>query len=177
MSRAWYFAYGSNMQTATLSGRRGIVFARALPARAVGWRLVLDKPPLVPTGEAFANIVAEQGTEVLGVLYDIAAADLAHLDLTEGVLIGNYRRVQIPVTALAQAATEVTAFTLISDARDATLRPSDRYMACLVAGAEEHGLPESWIASLRAVPVRAEGAAAKALRPLVDAVLRRPGSR
>src|SRR6266571_8462260 len=40
----WYFAYGSNMQRATLCGRRGIEPLRALAARAAGWRLALDKP-------------------------------------------------------------------------------------------------------------------------------------
>ncbi len=173
MSPAWYFAYGSNMQTATLRGRRGIEFVRAVPARAAGWRLVLDKPSLLPIGEAFANIVPEADAEVFGVLYEIAAADLEHLDLTEGVLVGNYRRIAIPVTPLVSPPTEVTAFTLVSNARDPALRPSDRYMACLVAGAEEHGLPESWVAFLRAVPARAESAAAQELRPLVDGVLRR----
>ena len=53
--RAWYFAYGSNMQTATFRGRRGIEFRRALPARVPGWRLVLDQPPLLPIGEGFAS--------------------------------------------------------------------------------------------------------------------------
>ena len=33
MPRAWYFAYGSNMQGATLRGRRGITWTAALPAR------------------------------------------------------------------------------------------------------------------------------------------------
>ena len=45
MSRVWYFAYGSNMQSATLRGRRGIAYRRALPARVSGWRVVFDKPP------------------------------------------------------------------------------------------------------------------------------------
>jgi len=49
--RIWYFAYGSNMQAATFRGRRGIEPLRALAARLPGWRLVLDKPPLVPVGE------------------------------------------------------------------------------------------------------------------------------
>jgi len=79
----WYFAYGSNMHTATFSGRRGIRPARALAARATGWRLVLDKPPLVPVGEAFANIVPDAAAEVLGVLYEIGPADLEHVALTE----------------------------------------------------------------------------------------------
>jgi hypothetical protein len=41
----WYFAYGSNMESGTLRGRRGIPFRRAVAARAPGWRVVFDKPP------------------------------------------------------------------------------------------------------------------------------------
>src|SRR5262249_31220268 len=57
--RMWYFAYGSNMQSDTLHGRRGIAFRRAVAVRAPGWRVVFDKPPLLPIGEAFANIVPD----------------------------------------------------------------------------------------------------------------------
>ena len=87
MARVWYFAYGSNMQAATLRGRRGITWASAVPARLAGWRFVCDKPPLLPTmGEAFANLVPEEGAEVYGVLFELEADDLAHVELTEGVL-------------------------------------------------------------------------------------------
>jgi hypothetical protein len=48
----WYFAYGSTMGSATLRGRRGIAVGRAVAARVPGWRVVFDKPPLFPSGEA-----------------------------------------------------------------------------------------------------------------------------
>jgi hypothetical protein len=175
--RVWYFAYGSNMQTATLRGRRGIAFHRARPARAAGWRLVFDKPPLVPVGCAFANIVPDPAATVLGVLYEISPPDLEHVELTEGVRVGNYRRVEIPVTALATPALEVVASTLVSDAHDPSLTPSDRYMSCLIAGAEEHGLPAEYVAFLRAVPAAPETAEAVRFRPLLDDVLRRRSDR
>jgi len=171
----WYFAYGSNMETATFRGRRGIAFARAVPARLFGWRLVLDKPPLLPMGESMANLVAEAGAETLGVLYEIARADLDHLDLTEGVLIGNYRRLEVPVTPFRAPADAVTAHTLVSDRRDPTLQPSVRYMTRLIAGAEEHGLPADYIAFLRRVPAGAESAEAARARALIDQALRRGG--
>ena len=174
MSRVWYFAYGSNMEGATFRGRRGIAPSRALAARADGWRLVLDKPPLVPIGESFANIVPDAGAAVLGVLYEIGPADLEHLDLTEGVLVDNYRRIAIPVAPLATPSDACTAHTLVSDRRDPTLKPSDRYMACLIAGAEEHSLPADYVTTLRTVATRPPSAAARAFQPLVDAVLRRP---
>jgi hypothetical protein len=171
----WYFAYGSNMQTATFRGRRGIAFRRAVPGRARGWRLVVDKPPLVPIGEAFANIVPDPASAVVGVLYEIAAPDLEHVELTEGVRIGNYRRIDVPVAPLAPPPDVVRAATLVSDRRDPSLRPSDRYMACLVAGAEEHGLPADWIALLRSVPCGPESADAARFRPLLDDAIRRRG--
>jgi gamma-glutamylcyclotransferase len=167
-----YFAYGSNMQTATFCGRRGIPFRRACAAQATGWRLVLDKPPLVSIREGFASIVPDPAATVLGVLYEITPADLEHIDLTEGVLIDNYRRIEIAVTPL-DAPAAVTAFTLTSDRRDPTLRPSERYMGLLIAGAEEHGLPADWVAFLRAVPTCVESEEAARFRPHLDLAMRR----
>jgi gamma-glutamylcyclotransferase len=174
MSTTWYFAYGSNMQTATLRERRGIEFRRAVPACAAGWRLVLDKPPLVAVGEAYANIIRDAAAEVLGVLYEIAVEDLAHLDLTEGVLIGNYERIEIPVRPLSASSRDaVSAFTLVSEHRDTTLWPSTRYMALLIAGALEHALPADYVAFLRSIPARPPTPEAERFRALVDGFLRR----
>lgn len=169
----WYFAYGSNMQTATLRGRRGIAFRRALPARVAGWQLVFDKPPLLPGANGFANIVPHAAGEVLGVLYELAADDLAHIELTEGVRIGNYAAVTVSAVPLVAEAARVAARSLSSPQRDPRLRPSTRYMALLIEGALEHGLPADYVDWLRAVPAEAESAAAAALRPLIDAALRR----
>jgi gamma-glutamylcyclotransferase len=174
MPHVWYFAYGSNMHTVTFRGRRGLEFTRALAARVGGWRLVLDKPPLLPIGEGFANIVSDRAAEVLGVLYEMAAADLEHLDLTEGVLIGNYQRIDVPAAPLDPTLAPVRAFTLVSEARDPTLQPSHRYMAHLIAGAEEHGLPADYVAFLRTVPAREQSAEAAAFGPLIEEALRHP---
>ena len=61
----------------------------------------------------------------------------------------------------------------VSDRRDPQLRPSTIYMALLIEGAEEHGLPAQWIAHLRAIPTAADTAAAAAARRMVDDVLAR----
>jgi len=171
MPRVWYFAYGSNMQGATLRGRRGITWARALPARVAGWRFVCDKPPLLPSmGESFANLVRDGGAEVYGVLFELAAEDLTHVELTEGVLIGNYRRIEVVAEPL-DGTGPVTAAALVADARDPGLAPSERYRALLVEGAREHGLPRAWIAFLEGLPARPETAEAARLRPALDAAL------
>jgi hypothetical protein len=90
VSWVWYFAYGSNMQAATFRGRRGIMPRAAVAAKAVGWRLVLDKPPLLSVGHSFANVVPDPGATVYGVAYEISAEDYAHVEFSEGVQIGNY---------------------------------------------------------------------------------------
>jgi gamma-glutamylcyclotransferase (GGCT)/AIG2-like uncharacterized protein YtfP len=131
------------MGSATFRGRRGIECGSAAAALLKGWRLVLDKPGLVTMGHAFANILPDPAAEVWGVLYEIGAADLEHIDLTEGVLIDNYRRIEVEVEPRS-AGPVVRAFTLTSERRDPELLPSTRYMDLLVAGAEEHALPESW---------------------------------
>jgi hypothetical protein len=173
VSSLWYFAYGSNMQSATLRGRRSIAFRQALAARAPGWRLVFDKPPLVPIGHSFANVVPDLSAEVLGVAYEIGEEDLAHIDLTEGVLIGNYERVAIAVHPLAGDREPLSAFTLTSDRRDPTLRPSLRYLELLVEGAIEHGLPQDYDTFLRGVSGSPENAEAQAFRGLLDDVMKK----
>jgi gamma-glutamylcyclotransferase (GGCT)/AIG2-like uncharacterized protein YtfP len=171
--RVWYFAYGSNMQTATFRGRRGIEFHRARPVRVPGWRLVLDKPPLFSIGHAFANVVAEPDAEVLGVAYEVDEEALRAIDLTEGVLIGNYERVVVSATPLGgRARRPLSVHTLTSPRRDPTLSPSTRYMSLLIEGALEHGLPAEYVAFLRTIPATEESAAAKLVRPMLDAAMK-----
>jgi hypothetical protein len=169
----WYFAYGSNMQSDTLHGRRGIVFRRALAVRAPGWRVVFDKPPLFPIGESFANIVPDPDAAALGVAFEVDEEELAHIELTEGVLLGNYQRVIVPVAPLVpQVDAPDTAVSLSSDRRDPTLRPSRRYMELLIAGAQEHGLPAAYVDQLHRVSAGESTAAAREFRTLIDSGLR-----
>ena len=53
------------------------------------------------------------------------------------------------------------------------LKPSLRYMALLIEGAVEHGLPDDWITMLREIPAEEESEAAKAARALLDRVIRK----
>lgn len=174
MSTLWYFAYGSNMQSATLRGRRGIAYRQALPGRLDGWRLVLDKPGLIPAGASFANVIPDPGASVHGVLFEMCEDDLAHLDLTEGVLIGNYERVPVTVWPLGAGDAEaIVAYTLTSSRRDPQRLPTRRYMALLIEGAEEHGLPAEYVAYLRSLPAREDSPEEAELRPLLDRLLRK----
>lgn len=170
----WYFAYGSNLQSATLRGRRGIDFRRAVPVRARGWRLLFDKPRLLGMESSVANIVPDEAAEVLGVAFAISADDHAHVELTEGVAFDNYRRVELAVEPLAAAPdAPASVFSLSSDQRDPVLQPSTRYMTLVIEGAIEHGLPAAYVELLRAVPTCEESAASAALRPMLDELFKR----
>ena len=62
---------------------------------------------------------------------------------------------------------------LASERRDPSLLPSTRYMALVIAGAVEHGLPAEYLEALRATPAGEQTAVARTLRPLVDAAMQR----
>jgi len=171
MAAVRYFAYGSNMQSHTLRTRRSIMPVRAVAARATGWQLVLDKPGLLNAAEGMANIVAAPGHDVYGVLYEIAPEDLDHLELTEGVRIGNYARVKIEV-ALLNSDDDLPAWTFVSEHR-AEVAPSQRYMSLLIEGALEHGLPAHYVDWLRSIAAKPEDEASRQWRPVLDHAMRR----
>ena len=67
----WYFAYGSNMQSDTLHGRRGIVFRRAMAVRAPGWRVTVDgeERPLLRANYLFRAVAVEPGQHTVEFRY------------------------------------------------------------------------------------------------------------
>ena len=65
------------------------------------------------------------------------------------------------------------AVTLTSEKRGDSVQPSLRYMALLIEGALEHALPDDWIAMLRAIPAIEETEEAKAMRALLDRVMKK----
>jgi hypothetical protein len=174
-----YFAYGSNMNSATLRVRRSIEWSRAMPACAKGWRLVIRKPSLLGgAAGAMANIVCDEASEVWGVIFEITAEELEHLELTEGVKIGHYRRTEVMVEPSGSwndgARSPVRALTLTSDADDPSLRPTPRYMDLVLAGAAEHGLPESWLERLRAFETAEPAADDSEIRSFLDNAMKKP---
>ena len=145
----WYFAYGSNMQSATLSGRRLIEPAARRIGRLPGYGLRFDIP--IGDGErGVANLVVEETSHVWGVLFLLHPEQHVHLDRTEGVGMGLYRRVRVEVEADGEV---VVAETLVSELRDPTRRPSHRYRSLLIEGAREHGLPAEYLAVLESWPL------------------------
>jgi gamma-glutamylcyclotransferase len=84
------------------------------------------------------------------VLYLLDASQHEHLDRTEGVGMGLYRRVTVEIDVAGVA---VEAETYVSEIRDETRRPSHRYRGLLIEGAREHGLPQSYVEALERWPL------------------------
>lgn len=97
----------------------------------------------------------ESEPRVHGVLFDIAWAELPLLDRAEAVGRGYEREDDLSITLTANGAT-VTASTYIATRMSEQLRPYDWYMSLVLAGANEHNLPEDWIAMLRSIEVIAD---------------------
>ena len=70
-----------------------------------------------------------------------------HLDRTEGVPRGAYRRIQ--VNAIVDGIEQIAAFTYQSDRTSLGRKPSPRYLGLLIEGAVQHGLPPGYLRCAR----------------------------
>jgi gamma-glutamylcyclotransferase (GGCT)/AIG2-like uncharacterized protein YtfP len=140
---SWYFAYASNMNTAQMRSRAG-EFAESRVARLENYELAFNKK--VRGGTAAANIRPAQGSAVIGVLYKIHESAYRNLDRFEGAPI-HYRRIQ--VTVVDGNGQSVTADAYIATKVEKGLRPAGHYLKTILDGAEEHKLPEDYLAKIR----------------------------
>lgn len=145
-----YFAYGSNLDVAQMERRcpQARMLGRAtLP----GYSLVF---PLADEawGGGVASIVPRPGGRVEGVLYGMDERSLSRLDDYEDTDRGDYVRRR--VTVLADG-TEKDAWTYVSPTTTTpTVPPSPAYLVTLIRGAEARGLPDDYVARLRALARR-----------------------
>jgi len=146
MSVARIFAYGSNMH----AGRMGARVPAARPRGAAvleGRRLVLNKPGR--DGSAKANLERAAGRRVWGVVWELPARDLAVLDRHEGGYVREAARV------VHREGHTVDTEVYVASRVDGALQAFDGYLAYLVEGAREHGLPGDYVAFLASLRARA----------------------
>jgi hypothetical protein len=115
-------------------------------ARAVNWRLTLDK--VGGDGSAKANLRAFRADAAWGVVYEIDAADWEALDRCEP----GYARVAIEVESDDGERISATTYVAVRVSEDAVAW--EWYRQLIVEGAREHGLPEDYVAVLEALPAR-----------------------
>jgi len=156
--RLLYFAYGSNMSGPRLAAR--IASMRKIGvATLAGHRLAFHK--VSHDGSGKCDVMPAAQSQVLGVVFDIAAGDQVLLDRYEGRGQG-YEVKQVEVQLADGRA--VTAFSYYATRIDPELRPYDWYKAHVLHGANEHRLPASYVRAIEAVAVVADVDAARAAR-------------
>ncbi len=144
----WYFAYGANMHDTAFREMRRMNPLEWRPGRIRGYRLRFNLT--APGGKAaYANVCADPGAEVWGVLYRITRRDLVRLEATEGVPWGGYRSHWLDAEDITGAVIQAT--TLMARGHDDDRTPSLRYATLLREGARAHGLPAHYIQFLEQV--------------------------
>jgi cation transport regulator ChaC len=139
----FYFAYGENMDEATLAAR-GVSFTKVCTGKVRHLRLSFQKPGEDGTGKA--DLKDDKGGVTEGVVYDVPEASLANLDVYEGVDKGHYRRqavnVQTPRGELECVLYRAAKF-------KGGLKPSQAYLQTIIRGAEAHRLSPEYIIYLK----------------------------
>jgi cation transport regulator ChaC len=132
-----YFAYGSNMDEAVLRTR-----CPGARLRGLG-RLVRHRFILMPNG--YASIRRDEGSDVHGVLFDLALSDVRPLDRYEDIASGLYVKVFQPVVRHGGAAIQAMIYVGNEKGRGAA---PPTYMEGVIAQARKAGLPAAYIATL-----------------------------
>lgn len=135
------FAYGSNMCSGRFRAYRVHPEGAGRSAVLTGYRLLFNKESMDGSGKA--NVEAQVGALVWGVLYSIPDADLAPLDDGE---VG-YERLSLPVRTTDNVESQAWVY-IASQPNNSGLRPYTWYKGFLVEGAREHALPPAYIATL-----------------------------
>lgn len=142
----WYFAYGANMHDSAFRERRRMTPRQSRAGWVMNYRLRFNLDGRPKGKAAPANIMAEPGAEVWGVLYLLRRRDLIRLDASEGVPGRRYRHLWI--IAEDGDGVSLEAVTYIADWNEKDGRPSLRYITLLRDGARQHGLPDAWLTYL-----------------------------
>lgn len=146
-----YFGYGSNMSDVALKAK-GVRPEAAEPAILRGWRLVFNIPDFFSIEGGTGNVERATDDEVHGVVYTCKDTDLDALDELEALGV-SYARTLVDVTTYAGEQVRACIYVGIPAKLRNGYRPSRRYRAILVAGAEAMGLRADYIKRLRSVPV------------------------
>ena len=161
-----YFAYGSVLskrhvgEWAAEHGVDARLFARGVPAVLRGYTLVFDVESRFWGGRV-ANLRADPQGQVHGVLFDIPLPAKDAVLRKEGVPTGLSQELDVTVSAEGKDVA-AKAFVARPEKRGEAGPPSGRLIGTLIEGAQERGLPESWLAELRK---HAAGAAPTQLPP------------
>jgi cation transport regulator ChaC len=143
-----YFAYGSNMLTERLKARVPSAVPRTR-ARLPGYRLQFHKRSQDGSGKCDIVATSDGESDVHGVLFEVEPQDLTALDEAEHRGRGYERSTVQP--RRDERSFEAFAYVAQPAYTDDALVPYAWYHALVLAGAHQHGLPESYRTHLTTV--------------------------
>jgi gamma-glutamylcyclotransferase (GGCT)/AIG2-like uncharacterized protein YtfP len=144
-----YFAYGSNMDEAAMRDR-------CPKARKLGLaRLARHRFMVMTSG--YASVARDPGSEVHGVLFDLALSDIPPLDRYEAVDEGLYVKVAQPLLREDGSPCEALIYIGVDEGEGAAI---PGYIEGVIAAARAVGLPSAYVAMLEGFRPSAVGQAA-----------------
>ena len=150
-----YFAYGSNMNWNQMR-------ERCPSSRFVGIAVLHDHKlaftrESVNRGCGVADVVAEDGAQVWGVVYEIADLDVGKLDASEGFRPGrdknSYYRRECLVFLDGEDQRPLTVSAYFGDPQPKPPLPNAEYKNLILAGARHWHLPKEYIRELELIEV------------------------
>ncbi len=149
--KAYYFAYGSDMDMAQLDlqqdrrRRPRLRFAKSVPAVLKGYRLICDIESKNWRGGIF-NVVPDPEGTVHGVRYELHPGDTITVQSLKEGHVAQYSLSLMPITSAKGEKT--SALLLRAEAAKKTLHPSPSYHDVVLRAAKAHKLPMEWILHL-----------------------------
>lgn len=139
-----YFAYGSNMDEASM-GERCPQSKPIAPA-------VLHRHRFVIMAEGFASVVRDPQASVYGLLWDVALADVRALDRYESIETGLYRKITQPVKRIGGLGVRPLQQALLYVGRgEGGGAPMPGYLENVIACAERLEFPPRYTAFLQSI--------------------------
>jgi gamma-glutamylcyclotransferase len=148
-----YFAYGSALsrrhigEWAAEHGVDARLFARGVPAVLRGYRLVFDVESRFWGGRV-ADLAEDKDGAVHGVLFEIPVPAKEAVLRKEGVPTGLSEEIDVSVSAEGKTVA-AKAFVARPERRSEPGPASGRLLAYLIEGAQERGLPATWVEHLK----------------------------
>lgn len=142
---SFYFAYGSNMDEQQMKERCPSAVLIG-PSTLADYRLAFTIfSPKRLCG--CADIVANKGETVYGLLYELSRADVDALDAFEGHPT-HYQRVSLKVK---NSSGEIEAYSYEVVNKQGDLTPSSHYLGLMQSAADLHTFPDEYRAFLRGI--------------------------
>ncbi len=143
----YYFAYGSNMDWQQMRTRCPSSKFVCVARLADHYFVIGRHSRLRHCGTA--TIIAERGSEVWGIVYDVSDEDLLGLDAFED----GYRREKVFVTAINDGHYPIAVLVYVAGKEEGVPLPNSGYKRHILDGARHWQLPPSYCAMLEQIKV------------------------